>query len=327
MKDFIYRKVLLVLFAMLLVVTSTTAQTDSAPDIKSEKIKVPVLNDHRFVVNSYTGSPFIKTYFRNSLGGGVAMDLNVPILIVDGEPLAGLRGDLTFLTLEFEYQYAVNNWLAVFGKVGMVSRFGTEPQALIAQGFNATYGFELGWMFKLLETDKVMLSATANLWNQSGTVLNLYDFVQDIIDNGGLEPDNQLIYSKDYIQGGGGLRVAWAPNKLIGVNGLSEFAFGESLDNKGTKVFYNIAGSVDLDLNKIYSVPIGFALGFTVNTFLSSNDSSVDENATSIFLRTSYTGRDDILISLDMTWNKLPISQPKQTLNGMTSTISVEYFF
>ena len=327
MRDFIYKNLLLILFAMLFVVTSTIAQTSSAPDVKSNQIKLPVLDGHRFVVNPYTNSPFIKTYFRNSLGGGVAMDLQVPILIVDGEPLAGLRGDLTFLTLNFEYQYAVNNWLAFFGNVGMVSRFGTEPQALIAQGLNATYGFELGWMFKLLETNKVVLSATANLWNQSGTVLNLYDFVQDIIDNGGLRPENQLIYSKDYIQGGGGLRVAWAPNKLIGVNGLSEFAFGESLDNKGTKVFYNIAGSIDLDLNKIYSVPIGFALGFTFNTFLSSNDSSVDEIATNIFLRTSYTGRNDILISLDMTWNKLPISQPKQTLNGMTGMLSIEYYF
>lgn len=327
MRDFIYKNLLLILFAMLFVVTSTIAQTSSAPDVKSNQIKLPVLDGHRFVVNPYTNSPFIKTYFRNSLGGGVAMDLQVPILIVDGEPLVGLRGDLTFLSIEFDYQYAVNDWLAVFGEVGVFSRFGTEAQALIAQGLNATYGFELGWMFKLLESEKVMLSATANLWNKSGTVLNLYDFVQDIIDNGELRPENQLIYSKDYIQGGGGLRVAWAPNELIGVNGLSEFAFGESLDNDGLKIFYNIAGSVDLDLNKVWSVPLGFAMGFMVNTFLSSNDGSVDEKATSVFLRTSYTGRDDVLISLDMTWNTLPISQPKQTLNGMTGTLSLEYYF
>ena len=76
-----------------------------------------------------------------------------------------------------------------------------------------------------------------------------------------------------------------------------------------------------------HSVPIGFAMGFTVNTFLSSNDSSVDENATSVFIWTSYTGRNDILISLDMTWNGLPISKPEQTLNGMTGILSIEYFF
>ncbi|NOX66284.1 MAG: hypothetical protein GXO85_10975 [Chlorobi bacterium] len=327
MKDFIIKKMLPALFAILFVITPVEAQTGSSTDQTSDQIKLPVLNDHKFVVNSYVRSPFIKTYFRNTLGAGVAMDLNVPILIIDNKPLVGLRGNLTFLTVEFEYQYAVNSWLAVFGEVGMQSRFGTETQALIAQGVNATYGFALGWMFKLLETDKVMLSATANLWNLSGTVINFYNFIQDIIDNGGLRPENRLIYSKDYIQGGGGLRVAWAASELIGVNGLSEFAFGESLDNKGTKVFYNIAGSIDIDLMKAWSVPIGFALGATINTFLSSGDNSVDSKATSAFLRTSYTGRDDLLISLDMTFNRIPVSQSNQTLNGMTSTISMEYYF
>jgi hypothetical protein len=321
MKDFSFKKTLMVLLAALFVTTSVVAQDGS------DKIKLPVLNNHKFIVNQHATSPFIKTFFRNTIGGGAAMDLYVPILIIDGEPLAGLRGDLTFLTIEFEYQYAVNDWLAVFGNVGMLSRFGSETQALIAQGLNASYGFELGWMFKLLETKEVVLSATANLWNQSGTVLDLYDFLQDIIDNGELRPENQLIYSKDYIQGGGGLRVAWAPNELIGINGLSEFLFGESLDNSGTKIFYNFAGSIDIDLDKVWSVPIGFAFGASINTFLSSNDSSVDDSATTVFLRTSYTGRSDILISLDMTFNKIPISQPKQTLNGVSSSLSLEYYF
>ncbi len=317
-----FNKKILVLVAFLFLGISVTAQ-----DSSNEKIKLPVLNNHRFIVNQFVKSPFIKTCFRNSLGAGVAMDLNVPILIIDDKPLIGLRGDLTFLTLKFEYQYAVNNWLAVFGNVGMLSRFGTEAQALIAQGVNATYGFELGWMIKLLETKSVVLSATANLWNQSGTVLDLYDFVQDIIDNGGLRPENKLVYSKDYIQGGGGLRIAWAPNEFVGVNGLSEFAFGESLDNRGTEIYYNIGGSADFDLQKVSSIPIGFALGFTINTFLSGNDSSIDNASTNVFVRTSYTGRKDILISLDITWNKIPISQAAQTLNGITTSISLEYYF
>ena len=108
---------------------------------------------------------------------------------------------------------------------------------------------------------------------------------------------------------------------------MTEFLYGESLDQTGTDLFYNIAGSIDIDLNKVWSVPIGFAAGFTVNTFYSSNDSSVDENTTGVFLRTSYTGRNDILISLDMSWNKLPISQPKQTLNTSIVLIGVEYYF
>lgn len=326
-KSFVYKKMLPLLFAILFVVTSITAQTGSSTNESNDQIKLPVLNNHRFVVNPFVRSPFIKTYLRNTIGTGVATDLNVPILIIDGEPLAGLRGDLTFLTLEFEYQYAVNDWLAVYGNVGILSRFGTEAQALIAQGVNATYGFELGWMFKLLKTDKVMLSAVAKIWNLNGTIINFYNFIQSIIDNGGLTPDNPLVFSKDYIQGGGALRVAWAPSELIGVNGLTEFAFGESIDYKRTKLFYNFAGSIDLDLNSVWSVPIGFALGGTIDTFLSSSDNSIDSKATSVFLRTSYTGRNDVLISLDFTWNSIPVAQSEQSLSGTSTSLNLEYYF
>ena len=101
-------------------------------------------------------------------------------------------------------------------------------------------------------------------------------------------------------------------------------ATGAEIDAIGGENFADLF-ITERDKNGKWSEPV--KLGATINTFLSSNDSSVDENTTYVFLRTSYTVRDDILISLDMTWNKMPISQPKQTLNGSTGTISVEYYF
>jgi hypothetical protein len=323
----IVSKIFLMLFIITIIADTVAAQTNAEVKPDATGIKLPLLNNHKFVVNPYVSSPFITTFFRNTLGAGQAVDLYVPVVIIDGKPVAGLRGTVTFLTLEFEYQAAVNNWLAVFGKVGMLSRFGSEPQALISQGVNATYGFELGWLIKVMETKKVTLSATINLWNKSGTTINFYDFIKDIIDNGELRPENQLVFSKDYIQGGGGLRAAWTPNKFIGVNGLVEFALGESLKNNGTKIFYNFAGSADFDLKTISSIPVGFATGFVINTFLSSGDTSIDSYASNLFLRTAYTGRDDMLISLDLTYNKIPVKYSVDPLKGTTVNLSLEYFF
>jgi len=31
--------------------------------------------------------------------------------VIDGEPLVALRGDLIFLSLDFEYHHAVKDWL------------------------------------------------------------------------------------------------------------------------------------------------------------------------------------------------------------------------
>jgi hypothetical protein len=328
MKNIIFKKLLLVAISVLVGASLLTAQTSSSSEGSKDRISLPMLGNHKFVVNPYVSSPFIKTFIRNTLGFGQALDLQVPIIDIGGEYLTGLRGDLYFLNVEFEYQYAVNNWLAVFGSFEVNSRFGSEAQSLLAQGINATYGFELGWMFKLLHTDNVLLSATANIWNKSGTVINIYDFIQKIIDAGGLTPDNHLLITRNFIQGGGGLRFAWAVSDLLGVNGLTELAYGESVDRSDeNEIFYNLAGSMDIDLKKVSSVPIGFALGFRINSFISGGDNTIDSKIASLFLRTSYTGRDDFLISLDMTWDKLPLRQIDQTLNGATTTINLEYYF
>ncbi|NOX18384.1 MAG: hypothetical protein GXO87_08910 [Chlorobi bacterium] len=327
MKKNISEKLLFLAFSFILFAGSISAQS-AAADSNNGQITLPVLNNHKFVVNQYVRSPFINTYIRNTLGVGQALDLQVPIMEIDGVPVTGLRGDLFFLTVEFEYQYAVNNWLAVFGNFSVVSRIGNGAQAILAQGINATYGLELGWMFKLIKTDKVMLSATANIWNKSGTIINIYDFIQNIIDAGELLPDNHILITRNFIQGGGGFRFAWAASELIGVNALTEFAYGESVDRRDeNELFYNLSGSVDFDLNKVTSVPIGFALGFKIDSFTGGTDNTIDGKVTSIFLRTAYTGRDDFLISLDMTWAKLPLRQLDQTLNGGTMTINLEYFF
>ncbi len=303
-----------------------SAQTADA----HEAIKRPHLSNHKFVTSPYISSPFVNTRFVNSLGFGTAIDLYVPIIYIDGEPMAGLRGDVSFLTLEFEYQYAVNDWLGMFGKAGMITRFGTEAQSLIAQGLNASYGMELGWLFNVVKTDDLMISLTANLWNRSGTVMNLFDFVREIIDSSGLTEDNALLYSHDYIQGGGGIRFAWAVNKYVGLNALVEAAYGESIDDiTKNEVYYKAGVAADFDWKSVNeNVPVGFSLGIIADTFMSSNDNSVEGNAYIAYWRIAYTGRNDILISLDLSYSSLPVeTMPQNTLKTVTSLLTLEYFF
>ncbi len=297
-------------------------------EIETNEIKLPVLNNHKFITNSQTRSPFIKTYYKNTLGIGRALDLQLPILDLDGNPILGLRGNLLFIGLDFEYQYAVNDWLAIWLNYGIISRIGDGPQALLAQGVNATTSSELGWMFKLLETKKVFLSTTLIIWNSSGTIINFYDYLKRIIEEGEVAPDNQLVITRNFIQLGGGFRFAWAASDLFGVNALTEFAYGESVDRRNEKeLFYNLAVSTDFDLNNVAKVPIGFALGLKINSFLSGSDTSIKGKVTSIFLKTAYTGEDDFLIGIDFVWRKMPMSQIDQTLYGGSLNLNVDYYF
>lgn len=304
----------------------SVAQDDN-PNINNE-VNLPVLHNHKFIVNSNVRSPFIKTYFSNTLGVGTALNLQVPILDIDGEPAIGLRGDLYFIGLNFEYQYAVNNWLGVFFDFGILSRVGDGAQAILAQGINATTAFELGWLMKVFESKRTLLSASVNLWNNSGTIINIYDYLKRIIDEGEIAPDNQLVITRNFVQLGAGLRFAWTVSDLVGINALSEFAYGESVDRRDEhELFYNLALSSDIDLLKISKVPIGFALGIKLNSFLTGSDTSIKGKVTSIFLKTAYTGEDDFLIGVDFLWRKMPLAQSDQTLYGGSLVLNVDYYF
>ena len=301
---------------------------ESDAEFSSQNVELPVLNNHKFIVNSATRSPFIKSYFNNQLGFGQALDLQVPIVDIDGETVVGLRGTLYFLILDFEYQYAVNDWLAVWLKFGISSRIGDGPQTLLAQGINATTGSEFGWLLKIMETKKTFLSATVNMWNSSGTVIDLYNYLNRIIDEGEIAPDNQLIITRNFIQIGGGLRFAWAASDLFGVNALAEFSYGESVDRRDDKdVFYNLAVSSDVDLNRVVNVPIGFVLGLTMSSFMSGSDTSIKGPISSLFFKTVYTGEDDFLIGLKFLWRKMPLYQNSQTLYGGSAVLSIDYYF
>ncbi len=106
----------LLLITVSFILSTTLFAQDNKQKLDINKITLPVLNNHKFIVNQNVRSPFIKTYFSNSLGFGKALDLKVPILQIDGEYVFALRGTLYFINLNFEYQYAVNNWLAVWAK-------------------------------------------------------------------------------------------------------------------------------------------------------------------------------------------------------------------
>jgi hypothetical protein len=329
-KTFGYLSFSVLLFVLSSGINPLFGQTGASArgEAQASRTKIPKLGNHKFVPSPIVRDPFIKTHIRNTLGIGKALDLEIPIVIIEGETVVGLRGDLLFTVLDFEYQHAVKDWLAVWGKFGVLGRLGTGVQSFLAQGITAATEFELGWMFKFMQTERTLLSGTLNLWNSNGTVINILEFVQDIVDKGELTPENELVRKRPFLRGGGGLRFAWAASDFLGVNLIGEGAYGESVDRREkNRVYVKLGGSIDFDLKSRTVVPIGFALGYTVDTFPSGGDNTIDENVQTAFLRISYTGREDFIISLDGTWIRLPLRQLDQTINGGLTLINMQYYF
>ena len=148
----------------------------------ADQIKIPRLAGHTFVPNPFAPDPFVKTYVRNTVGIGMVPDLVTPVFVIGDSTVVGLQGDLINAILEFEYQQAIQDWVAFRAQVRVVGRLGTGVQSLLAQGITANTGFEIGWLFKLAQGRRTMLSGTLNLWNNSTTVVNLLDWAEGLVD-------------------------------------------------------------------------------------------------------------------------------------------------
>ena len=102
------------------------------------------LNGHKFIINSNIGSPDINTHYKSILGAGQTTNLKLPEIIINGEPIKQLTGNVAFSNLLFSYQQEIRDWVAFYGEVKLIGRLGTEAGSLIAQGINLATGYNMG---------------------------------------------------------------------------------------------------------------------------------------------------------------------------------------
>jgi len=306
---------------LMLVALASTAGPSSAQ--AQEPVRIPTHAGHRFLPLVEIPDPFIKTFIRNSVGLGTAFDLKTPSFEFEGQPVDGLRGNLLAALLEFEYQQGVNDWLAARVRFKVSGRLGTDVQSLLAQGITGSTTFELGWLFRLHQTEKTLLSGTFDVSNGSFTSLSLTAFINDII--AGRDPN--LVYKTPTIRSGPGLRYAWAANDLVGVILNGRTGYGES-SNRSTndEWFYRLGAAVDFDLKARTSVPLGLAVGYYLDSLPEGGD-AIAKAFREWVLRISYTGPGDFLVSLDMSWGKLPLRDFEDEVQFGSTAINLRYYF
>ncbi|GMR24832.1 MAG: hypothetical protein BMS9Abin39_0101 [Ignavibacteria bacterium] len=287
---------------------------------------VPVLGDHKFMPNSVVKDPFIKTYIRNSVGIGQALNLDIPIVEIGDDQVLGLRGDLVFASLDFEYHHAVKEWLAVWGRFNLLARLGNDTQALLTQGVTAVTGFEFGWLFNLMRKENTMFSLSLSLENGNATIINLLDFVDRIV-GGDYTLNNSLVSNVQSLRGGSGLRFAWAASKLFGFYATGELLYGQSSEVRGdSKLFYNIGGVLDFDLNAVSDLPFGILLGYSQTNLQSSGNKGRGDLST-FFFRIGYNNPNDLSIGIENSLNIIPIQSLDQTINAGLTKIMLRYYF
>ena len=292
----------------------------------NDELKVPLLGNHQFVTNNYVADPFLKTAVRNTLGMGQALNVDIPVVVIDGEELLALRGDILFLNLDFEYQHRVKDWLGVWGRFLVLGRLGSGTEALISQGITAISGFDLGWLFKLHQTRNTQLSGSLSLTNSSSTIVNLLNFINGIIE-GDFSFNNKLVRNIPSLRVNSGLRYAWAVNDLFGTYLLGELNYGQSAVERGQgKLFYRFGGVLDFDLSARTVFPFGVALGALYSSLPRTGDLT-KKNSQSFFLKVAYNTEKDFSIGIETSLDLIPMESSSKSLKAGLSTITMQYFF
>ena len=320
------QRVMTVVFVFVLSVSAYTAvAAQTATRVGPER---RALNGHRFLPTSDLPDPFVTTFMRSAVGAGTAMNLRAPIEDLDGNVLDTLDGDIAFLALDYEYQQAVNRWLAFRASVAGAARLGTDQQSLLFQGVSGVLGAALGTTVRLVEGEKVYVSAVGDVgWNK-GYFITPLDFVRDVIDNGLDGNSSSPVADASSLVASGGARVAYSPHRAWGFTALAEFGFSEPFrkDVSSTRGLVRLGGTIGYDFGASTPVPIGLLGGFRWENFSAGGDDIADRSWRS-FLGISYTGRADFNVGVEMSFAHLSQRDSNEGIDSGSVRVALRYYF
>ena len=283
----------------------------------------PKLGGHTFISNPATRDPFPRTFLRSTTGIGKTVNLIlIPSFEIGDQIVEEVKGKLLFAELDFAYQHRVQDWLAVWGRFNLAGRLGTNTGALLAEGVTTVTGFELGWLLRLVETESVVLSGTANLWSDGFTDVDILRWADGLV--GG--ESKELVESSPTVRGGGGLRFAWGINEGWGVLLTGEGGYGESPGPEaGSAWVSDLAAGLSLDLRAYTGVPVGFVLTGASRGF-DREEGKPETRTNEIGLRTAFTGRNDFLVAIDTKMTDYDAASGSQ-VGVIRFALTLQYYF
>jgi len=268
----------------------------AGPGVRAQEEPRPALAGHTFVSTDLVPDAFVRSFARTSLGYAEAASIDYPPLVIDGDTLQVLNGSLSYATLSIEYQNALRSWIAARIAAGLVTRLGTQGSSLAHEGVTVSEGYEFGFLAKLRETAKSMLTGSLGVSNQWVTIIDVKQFAEDVA-NG--VPNARLIDYVPTVRPDAGLRFAWAASRTFGVTVLGEASYGDAPRRHDlTSWGWDLGASVDYDAAPTHGIPVGAALAYRL-TSLPGVTTTDNGNSSQTDLRIAYTGKRD-LVAVDI---------------------------
>lgn len=219
---------------------------------------IPYMGGHHFVPATALAEPFITTSVQTTVSLGKSVNATVPVIDIAGDQIIGTaNADIFLAGISFRYQHRVKDWLSVGLGLTSAGRVGTSTPSLVSEGLTGSVGYDIGWLMRIHQSEKVIVSGSVGLGSSSATFINLLEWADDILAG----QDASLARNENSLKGIGGLHAAWGISRRFGLLGALEFKYGEAFDGKGTNNWdTDVRLGLSYDIEQDLSVPLGLSL-------------------------------------------------------------------
>ena len=289
------------------VVGASTASAQQSQSQQQQEACGRCLSGFHFLPSSIVGDPFTTTYFMNSTGGGMALDLDVPVRDLDGNVAGSLTGNIGFLLVTFDYQKSIAPWLALNASLNAIGRVGTSAEAVVATGVSAAFGGSFGATVPVLRRESFLVSAIAEVRRNSAYEVDPYTFVREVVDSGYTEEAKGLLLENNkvnrYLIGA---RGAWGLAPWVGLS--AQFDVGQvDLPVEGGESLTGYAVQSAFDFAKLSRIPIGASLAFRGLSGPGKSGDATIGGYQVTELGIFYTGRTAFTIGTEFLWSKIDL--------------------
>jgi hypothetical protein len=296
----------------------------AVPPAGSQEIRRPNIGGHTFLSTDIVPDAFVRTYVRNSLGYAAAANLEYPSVVIGGDTLLSLEGNLSYATLGFEYQQAVKDWIALRVALDGRTRLGTQVSSIVLDGVTVNAGYDLRWLVRVHESSRTMLSGSLGLSQQTFTRIDVKGFVEDVIAG---TPNPRIIDDVPALRSYAGAHLSWAISRPFGFTGILKGSYGETpWRDEPSGWGYEYGGTVDFDAGPAWRVPVGLALGYLQQSSPSLTNNISGASRTGV-LRIAYNAQPDFIVGIDVTrmWNREENRSNTLAANG--GALTLRYYF
>ncbi|MBK8552751.1 MAG: hypothetical protein IPL53_17470 [Ignavibacteria bacterium] len=315
-------------FSFLIIFTFCLTVISFSQESQSENSDHPKLGGNKFILNNFINPPFITTKLSSNLGFATSLETEVPLLRLGDSSTVKIVADITYVNGNFQFQYALKDWAAIWLDMKGIARLGTNTASIFVSGVTANTSFETGMLFKIKEFKKSLFSTSFSISNSSSTNLNIYSFIKTLLDSTYPNPTNNIVNNTTPLSGSMDLRAAWSPSKPWSILSFVEAGYGENVqaDETSNNFFYSLGASASYNFDHKHKIPLALGLGLKI----SSNSPTLQYTkiATQYYMiQLAYTGKKDFLISLESNYLRIPTIYQGVAIKLSSFNFSWAYFF